>query len=95
MSLAEEDLARLARLARLRFDPDSAAQTRDELNTILDMVDRLKSADTQGVQPMAHPLDMVQRLRTDAVSEENAREALMAAAPDARDGLFVVPRVIE
>ncbi|MGB1556702.1 MAG: Asp-tRNA(Asn)/Glu-tRNA(Gln) amidotransferase subunit GatC [Oceanococcaceae bacterium] len=95
MSLAEEDLARLARLARLRFDPDSAAQTRDELNTILDMVDRLKSANTQGVQPMAHPLDMVQRLRTDAVSEENAREALMAAAPDARDGLFVVPRVIE
>lgn len=95
MSLAEEDLARLARLARLRFDPDSAAQTRDELNTILDMVDRLKSADTQGVQPMAHPLDMVQRLRADAVSEENAREALMAAAPDARDGLFVVPRVIE
>ncbi len=95
MSLAVEDLERLARLARLHFSPEDVTRYRDELNTILSMVDTLKAADTDGVEPMAHPLDMAQRLRPDEATEENQREKLMAAAPQAEAGLFVVPRVIE
>lgn len=95
MSLAAEDLERLARLARLHFSTDDVPRYRDELNTILEMVDTLKSADTEGVTPMAHPLDMAQRLRPDAVSESNQRDALMDAAPQSENGLFVVPRVVE
>ncbi len=95
MSLAVEDLERLARLARLHFSPEDVTRYRDELNTILNMVDTLKAADTAGVEPMAHPLDMAQRLRPDVVSETNQREKLMAAAPQTESGLFVVPRVIE
>ncbi len=95
MSLAVEDLERLARLARLHFSPEDVTRYRDELNTILTMVDTLKAADTSGVEPMAHPLDMAQRLRPDAVTEANEREKLLAAAPQTEGGLFVVPRVIE
>ncbi len=95
MSLAVEDLERLARLARLHFSPEDVTRYRDELNTILSMVDTLKAADTDGVEPMAHPLDMAQRLRPDEATEANQREKLMAAAPQAEAGLFVVPRVIE
>lgn len=95
MSLAAEDLQRLARLARLRFADADAERYRDELNTILEMVDTLKAADTDGVTPMAHPLDMAQRLRLDGVTETNQREDLMSAAAQTENGLFVVPRVIE
>lgn len=95
MSLAVEDLERLARLARLHFSPEDVTRYRDELNTILNMVDTLKAADTAGVEPMAHPLDMAQRLRPDEATETNQREKLMAAAPQTEAGLFVVPRVIE
>ena len=66
-----------------------------ELNSILEMVDTLQTAQTEGVAPMAHPLDMTQPLRPDAVTEDNQRETLMAAAPEAQAGHFAVPRVIE
>lgn len=95
MSLAADDLQRLARLARLGLATEDVARYRDELNTILSLVETLQSAATEGVEPMAHPLDMHQRLRPDGVSEPDARESLMQAAPQAQDGLFVVPRVIE
>ena len=78
----------------MRADTD-AERYRDELNTILDMVDTLKAAETDGVTPMAHPLDMAQRLRPDAATESDQRAELMKAAAQTENGLFVVPRVIE
>lgn len=95
MTLAVQDLERLARLARLEFSAAEVERYQGELNTILGMVDALKQAQTDGVEPLAHPLDMAQRLRPDAVTEPEAREALLGGAPETRDGLFVVPRVIE
>ena len=65
------------------------------LNDILAMVDQLNQADTTDVSPMAHPLDMVQRLRPDAVSETDQRERFQALAPATERGLYRVPRVIE
>ncbi|MOA29126.1 aspartyl/glutamyl-tRNA amidotransferase subunit C [compost metagenome] len=66
------------------------------------MIERLQSVDTQGVEPLAHPLsaheDIVLRLREDAVTEtssEARREALLANAPDAQEGLFLVPKVLD
>jgi aspartyl-tRNA(Asn)/glutamyl-tRNA(Gln) amidotransferase subunit C len=55
----------------------------------------LKQADTTGVQPMAHPLAMAQRLRPDAVTEGDQRELFQRNAPRAEQGLYLVPRVIE
>ena len=62
---------------------------------MLTLIDQLQAADTAGVEPMAHPLDAVQRLRADVVSEPDQRTALQAIAPAVADGLFLVPKVIE
>jgi aspartyl-tRNA(Asn)/glutamyl-tRNA(Gln) amidotransferase subunit C len=55
----------------------------------------MQSVETQGIEPLCHPLDMVQRLRADTVTEGNDREALQAIAPLSQDGLYLVPKVIE
>jgi aspartyl-tRNA(Asn)/glutamyl-tRNA(Gln) amidotransferase subunit C len=65
------------------------------LGDVLTLIDQLQAADTAGVEPMAHPLDAVQRLRADVVSEPDQRTALQAIAPAVADGLFLVPKVIE
>ncbi|MDB5985258.1 MAG: gatC [Nevskia sp.] len=95
MSLSPEQIRQVAQLARLQLAPEQTEHYARQLSNILAMVDQLSRADTEGVAPMAHPLDMVQRLRPDVVSETNQREALQAIAPQVADGVYLVPRVIE
>ena len=95
MSLSPEQIRQVAQLARLQLAPEQTEHYARQLSNILAMVDQLSRADTEGVAPMAHPLDMVQRLRPDVVSEVNQREALQAIAPQIADGVYLVPRVIE
>jgi len=95
MSLSPEQVKQVAHLARLSLPPEKVEPYARQLSNILDMVSQLSGADTDGVLPMAHPLDMVQRLRPDAVSEENRRDAFQAIAPAVENGLYLVPKVIE
>ncbi len=95
MSLSPEQVKQVAHLARLSLPPEKVEPYARQLSNILDMVSQLSSASTDAVAPMAHPLEMVQRLRPDAVSEENRREAFQAIAPAVEDGVYLVPRVIE
>ena len=95
MSLSNDDVAKIAHLARLAVDPADAESLGRELSSILDLVAQMDAADTGDVTPMAHPLDMPQRLRPDRVTEENRREAYQAGAPAVENGLFLVPKVIE
>lgn len=95
MSLSPEQVKQVAHLARLSLPPEKVEPYARQLSNILDMVGQLSSASTDDVQPMAHPLEMVQRLRPDVVSEENRREAFQAIAPAVEDGVYLVPRVIE
>jgi len=95
MSLSPEQVKQVAHLARLSLPPEKVEPYARQLSNILDMVSQLSSASTDNVQPMAHPLEMVQRLRPDTVSEENRREAFQAIAPAVEDGVYLVPRVIE
>ncbi|KAK51885.1 Asp-tRNA(Asn)/Glu-tRNA(Gln) amidotransferase subunit GatC [Bordetella bronchiseptica] len=102
MALNEQDVARIARLARIELTPDQRGRAQAELNGILHLIERLQAVDTQGVEPLAHPLsaheDITLRLREDAVSEqatEAHRAELLANAPESADGLFLVPKVIE
>ncbi len=95
MSLSPEQIRQVAQLARLQLNPEQVEPYARQLSNILEMVDRLSSVDTAKVSPMAHPLDMVQRLRPDAISETDRREAYMAIAPETQDGLYLVPKVIE
>lgn len=85
----------IAHLARLAVSEEEAADYVAKLSRILGMVDQLKQVDTAGVVPMAHPLDMAQRLRPDAVTEPDRRAAFQAVAPQVEDGLYLVPKVIE
>jgi aspartyl-tRNA(Asn)/glutamyl-tRNA(Gln) amidotransferase subunit C len=95
MSLSLDDVGRIARLARIEITPAETAQTRDQLNGILAFVEQLQAVDTAGVEPMAHAVDVVQRLRPDAVTEPDRRDAFQAIAPETEAGLYLVPKVIE
>ena len=89
------DIDHLARLARLSLSEAEGNAIRDELSSIIDMIDEMQQTDTADVEPLANPLDAVQRLRGDAVSETVDREQFLANAPDSEDGYFLVPRVVE
>ncbi len=95
MSLDKHEVERIAHLARLEIDPAAVPEYARNLSNILDLVDRLDAADTEGVEPMAHPLEARQRLREDVVTETDQRERFQAIAPQVEDGLYLVPRVIE
>jgi aspartyl-tRNA(Asn)/glutamyl-tRNA(Gln) amidotransferase subunit C len=95
MSLSPEQVQQVAQLARLELPPEKTALYARQLTNILAMVDQLTAADTQGIAPMAHPLELTQRLRPDIVSEPNRREVYQAHAPAVDSGLFLVPKVIE
>lgn len=95
MSLDRSDVEQIAHLARLQIDAADIDSYSDSLNSILSLVDQMQAINTEGVEPLAHPLDAVQRLRADEVTEINQREALQAVAPATEEGLFLVPKVIE
>jgi aspartyl-tRNA(Asn)/glutamyl-tRNA(Gln) amidotransferase subunit C len=95
MSLQPEDVRGIGHLARLDVNPADVERYAVELTAILELVERMNAAETAGVEPMAHPLDEVQRLRPDEVTEAVDRERFQAVAPRVKDGLYLVPRVIE
>lgn len=95
MALAAADVARIAHLARLGLSEEELARYADSLNNILHLVDEMQSVDTRGIDPMAHPLDAVQSLRADAVTENNHRDDYQQIAPATEAGLYLVPKVIE
>ncbi len=102
MAISEKDVTRIARLARIELSAEETARTQQDLSRILDLMARLQAVDTQGVEPMAHPLsahqDIRLRLRDDTAASaqtEEQRSSLMSNAPAQADGLFLVPTVIE
>ena len=99
MSLSASDIARIASLARLQLASDESERMLSQINGFFDLVERMRSVDTAGVEPLAHPLDAVQdiplRLREDVASEQVDRESNQRSAPAVERGLFLVPKVIE
>ena len=95
MSLDKDQVQHIAVLARLRLDEDEVAETVEKLSRIVDFVDQLSQAATDDVVPMAHPLNESQRLRMDDVTEGSERDAIQKNAPVVKNGLYLVPKVIE
>ncbi len=95
MSISNDDVRHIARLARLRVDDDELAGYAGNLSRILDLVEQMNAVDTDAIEPMAHPLDVSLTLRADEVTESDRREDFLAIAPAADQGLYLVPRVIE
>lgn len=95
MSLNLDQVERLARLSRIEISAADTEQTRDQLNGIFALIEQLQAADTRGIEPMAHAVELAQRLREDAVTETDRREAYQAVAPEVEAGLYLVPKVME
>lgn len=95
MAISREDIENVAILARIHLDEDAKSGLEKDLSNILQLVDQLQSADTNNVTAMAHPLDAVQRLRPDGVTETVQRERFQQLAARTQDGLYLVPRVVE
>jgi aspartyl-tRNA(Asn)/glutamyl-tRNA(Gln) amidotransferase subunit C len=96
MALTREQIASIAALARLDLTPAEIPVYQESLSKILDFVGALERADTAGVTPMAHPLPgLSQRLRPDAVTEQDRHEEYQRNAPQVAAGLYLVPKVIE
>lgn len=95
MSLSKSEVEKIAHLARIEIDAAAIDGYGRNLSDILAFVAQMSAIDTTGVEPMAHPLDAVQRLREDEVSEGDQRAAFQAIAPQVEQGLYLVPKVIE
>jgi aspartyl-tRNA(Asn)/glutamyl-tRNA(Gln) amidotransferase subunit C len=99
MSLNAQDIERIAHLARLHLQPDEAERMREQINGFFNIVEAMRAVNTQGVEPLAHPVAAIQdvalRLRDDVASEPSQREANQRSAPAVENGLFLVPKVIE
>ena len=95
MTISRKDIEKVAVLARIQVDDAQVSVLEKDLGNILDLVDQLSAADTDSVEPLAHPLDAVQRLRPDEVTETDQCAAFQAIAPATENGLYLVPRVIE
>jgi aspartyl-tRNA(Asn)/glutamyl-tRNA(Gln) amidotransferase subunit C len=102
MAITEQEVTRIARLARLTLSSEQNSQAQGDLTKILGLIQELQAVDTRGIEPLAHPLsalrDVHLRLREDIVTELSSperREALMVNAPGKAEGLFLVPKVIE
>ncbi len=95
MSLDKATVARIARLARLRLPEAALEPMAAELSAILSFVEQLEAVDTAAVAPMASGMAMRLRLRADEVTDGGKAEAILANAPEAIDGFFAVPKVVE
>jgi aspartyl-tRNA(Asn)/glutamyl-tRNA(Gln) amidotransferase subunit C len=93
ITLAEVE--HVARLARLALDADEKDRMRSQLDAILGYVEQLRRVDTTGVEPTAHVLPLVNVMRDDEVRPSYPADAMLANAPDAQDGQFRVPRILE
>ena len=99
MSLQPADISRIANLARLSLQDDERERMLAQLNGFFEIVEAMRAVDTEGLTPLAHPIETIQpvalRLREDLASEPNQREANQRSAPAVERGLFLVPKVIE
>jgi aspartyl-tRNA(Asn)/glutamyl-tRNA(Gln) amidotransferase subunit C len=96
MSVNREAIEQITQLARLSRENTRDSQSiQDDLNRIVQMVDQIRTVNTEGVLPMAHAFDSVQPWRPDEVTEPNQRDDLMKLAPKSEAGLYLVPTVIE
>jgi aspartyl-tRNA(Asn)/glutamyl-tRNA(Gln) amidotransferase subunit C len=95
MALTLEDVKRIAHLARIAVDENEAGAVLAQLSGVFRLIEQMQAVDTRGIEPMSHALDVVQRLREDAVTESDQHDLFQAIAPQVEAGLYLVPKVIE
>ena len=95
MSVTNEQVRHIAKLARIAMSDEEIERLAPELNNILGWVEQLAEVNTDGIEPLTAVIDQRLRLREDVVTDGDCREDVLANAPDAQHGFFAVPKVIE
>lgn len=95
MAFDKTEVEKVAQLARLHVSDSEVDEVTVRITDILALIDQMQSVNTDAVLPLAHPLDLTQRLREDDVTETNRRDELQLLAPEVEGGLYLVPKVIE
>jgi aspartyl-tRNA(Asn)/glutamyl-tRNA(Gln) amidotransferase subunit C len=95
MSVTNEQVRHIARLARIAMSEEELQKLLPELNNILGWVEQLGEVNTDGIEPLTAVIDQKLRLRDDAVTDGDVRDEVLANAPEAQHGFFAVPKVIE
>ncbi|MFG6516206.1 Asp-tRNA(Asn)/Glu-tRNA(Gln) amidotransferase subunit GatC [Sulfitobacter sp. 1A13496] len=95
MSIDENTAARVAKLARIKVEPDALPALAEEFNTILGFIEQLSEVDVDGVEPMTSVTPQRLKRREDVVTDGDQQGRVLANAPDAREGFFAVPKVVE
>ena len=100
MSLVLSDVKRIAQLAQLELSEEQASTTLAQLNGIFALVEQMRTVDTDGIEPLSHPIAALQdnlalRLREDRATEPDRRDDYQNVAPAVQDGLYLVPKVID
>jgi len=95
MSINKSDIDHLCNLSKLKLEEDEKAVFLEQMQSILKMIEELQEVEVENITPMAHPLDMSQRLRVDEVSEINQREDYQKNTEHTESGFYKVPKVIE
>jgi len=95
MSLSNDDVRRIAGLARLAITAEESGEVLERLNGVLALIEEMRAVDTAGIEPMAHALELAQRLRPDQATESDQHRLYQSVAPAVKDDLYLVPKVIE
>lgn len=95
MSLSLDDVRKIAHLARLNLSEADIALYGSQLSSILEFIEQMNQVDTTNIEPQAHPFDLSQRMRIDAVTEPDFRDKYQKIAPQVEAGLYLVPKVID
>jgi len=95
VSLEKSEVDTISRLAAISVDATEVDQLTAKISNVLDLFQRMEAVDTTNVEPMSHPLDQVQRLREDVVTETDHHERYQKLAPAAEKGMYLVPQVID
>lgn len=95
MSIDTDTVRKVAHLARIAVREDELAPLQAELNSILGWVEQLGEVDVTGVEPMTSVTPMALKRRADEITDGNRQADILANAPDAREGFFTVPKVVE
>ena len=95
MSIDRETARKVAKLARIKVEEDDLDALASEFNAILGFVEQLNEVDVEGVEPMTSVTPMRLKRRADVVTEGDQQDKILSNAPDAREGFFAVPKVVE
>jgi aspartyl-tRNA(Asn)/glutamyl-tRNA(Gln) amidotransferase subunit C len=95
MSIDESTAAKVAKLARIKVEEDALPALAQEFNAVLGFIEQLNEVDVEGVQPMVSVTPMRLKRRKDVVTDGDQQEKILSNAPDAREGFFAVPKVVE